>query len=55
MLWASAEHVEQARQMLKEGRVRPVVHATLPIKDMLIGLGWMTERRLFGRVVLLPG
>ena len=41
--------------MVKEGRVRAVVHATLPMKDVLVGLSWMTERKLFGRVVLLPG
>ena len=51
---AQRRHTEQAFQMTKEGRIQPVVHATLPLKDMLIGLGWMTERRLFGRVVLLP-
>ncbi|MSQ21715.1 MAG: hypothetical protein EXR53_00170 [Dehalococcoidia bacterium] len=52
---AQRRHVEQAVQMVKDGRIRPVVHTTLPLKDVLIGLGWMTERKLFGRVVLLPG
>jgi len=41
--------------MVIEGRIKPVVHATLPLRDVLIGLGWMNERKLFGRVVLLPG
>lgn len=51
---AQRRHTEQALQMVKEGRIRPVVHAALPLKDVLIGLGWMNERRLFGRLVLLP-
>ena len=51
---AQRRHVEQALEMVKDGRVKPVVHATLPLKDVLIGLGWMNERKLFGRVVLLP-
>ena len=52
---AGRRHVEQAAQMVIEGRIKPVVHATLPLRDVLIGLGWMNERKLFGRVVLLPG
>jgi len=51
---AQRRHVEQAQKMVMDGQIRPVVHATLPLKDVLIGLGWMTERKLFGRVVLLP-
>ena len=51
---AERRHTEQASQMVVEKRLQPVVHATLPLKDALIGLGWMTERKLFGRVVLLP-
>ena len=51
---AQRRHTEQASRMVKEGRLRPVVHATLPLSDVLTGLGWMTERKLFGRVVLLP-
>jgi hypothetical protein len=31
-----------------------VVHAELPLQDVLIGVGWMSERMLFGRVVLTP-
>ncbi|MBI4311835.1 MAG: zinc-binding dehydrogenase [Chloroflexi bacterium] len=46
--------LEQAVAMAAGGQVKPVVHATLPLRDILIGIGWMQERRLFGRVVLLP-
>ena len=52
---AQRKHTEQSFQMVKEGRLAPVVHATLPLSDVLVGLGWMNERKLFGRVVLLPG
>jgi len=51
---AQRRHTEQAFQMVAEGRIQPIVHATLPLKDVLIGVGWMAERKLFGRVVLLP-
>lgn len=46
--------LEQAVRMAAQGQVRPVVHATLPLRDILIGVGWMQERKLFGRVALLP-
>jgi D-arabinose 1-dehydrogenase-like Zn-dependent alcohol dehydrogenase len=46
--------LEQAARMVAQGQVRPVVHATLPLRDILIGVGWMQERKLFGRVALLP-
>ncbi|MBI2171972.1 MAG: zinc-binding dehydrogenase [Chloroflexi bacterium] len=46
--------LEQAVRMVAQGQVRPVVHATLPLRDILIGVGWMQERKLFGRVALLP-
>ncbi|MBI4339318.1 MAG: alcohol dehydrogenase catalytic domain-containing protein [Chloroflexi bacterium] len=52
---AQRRHVEQAARMVAAGQVRPVVHATLPLRDILRGVGWMQERALFGRVVLLPG
>ena len=52
---AQRRHTEEAARMVTEGRVNPVIHATLPLKDALMGLGWMEERRLFGRVVLVPG
>lgn len=51
---AQRKHIEQAFQMVKEGLLQPIIHATLPLNDLLIGLGWMNERKLFGRVVLLP-
>ena len=51
---AQRRHVVQAAQMVTEGRVKPVVHAELPLQDVLIGMGWMSERMLFGRVVLTP-
>lgn len=47
-------HIEQAARMAGEGRIKPVVHTTLPLRDVLIGVGWMQERKLFGRVVLHP-
>ena len=51
---AQRRHVVQAAQMVTDGRVKPVVHAELPLQDVLIGVGWMSERMLFGRVVLTP-
>ena len=52
---AQRRHTEQTSQMVTFGQIIPVVHATLPLSDVLVGLGWMNERKLFGRVVLLPG
>ena len=52
---AQRRHTEEAARMVTEGLVNPVIHATMPLKDALMGLGWMEERRLFGRVVLVPG
>ena len=52
---AQRRHTEEAASMVLAGQVKPVIHTTLPMKDALIGLGWMAERKLFGRVVLLPG
>ena len=51
---AQRRHTERAVQLVTEGAITPVIHATLPLKDILMGVGWMAERRLFGRVVLLP-
>ncbi len=51
---AQRRHVEQAARMVAAGQVKPVVHATLPLRDILTGLGWMQQRKLFGRIVLLP-
>ncbi len=51
---AQRRHVEQAASLVLEGKVKPVVHATLPLRDILVGIGWMQERKLFGRIVLLP-
>ncbi|MBI4203222.1 MAG: alcohol dehydrogenase catalytic domain-containing protein [Chloroflexi bacterium] len=51
---AQRRHVEQALALVQQGQIKPVVHGTLPLRDILTGLGWMQERMLFGRVVLLP-
>ncbi len=51
---AQRRHTERAAQLVTEGAITPVVHATLPLKDVLMGVGWMAEKRLFGRVVVLP-
>ena len=51
---AQRRHTEEASRMVAAGHIKPIVHATLPLKDILMGLGWMAERRLFGRVVLIP-
>ena len=51
---AQRRHTERAAQLVAEGAITPVIHGTLPLKDVLMGVGWMAERRLFGRVVLLP-
>ena len=47
-------HLEQATRMVSEGAVQSVVHDTVPLQDALSAAGWMSERKLFGRVVLLP-
>lgn len=47
-------HLRQAAQLAVEGRVDPVIHTTLALRDILMGINWMEERKLFGRVVLLP-
>lgn len=52
---AQRRHTEEAARMVTEGLVNPVIHATIPLKDVLMGIGWMEERRLFGRVVLVQG
>ncbi len=52
---AQRRHTEEATRMVAEGQISPVIHAQLPLKDILMGVGWMDERRLFGRVVLIPG
>ena len=54
-LGAQRRHTEEAARMVSEGLVNPIIHATMLLKDALMGLGWMDERRLFGRVVLIPG
>ncbi len=51
---AQRRHTERAFQMVMEGRLRPVVQATLPLEDALAGLRLMNDRKLFGRVVLMP-
>ncbi|MCZ6891982.1 MAG: alcohol dehydrogenase catalytic domain-containing protein [Chloroflexi bacterium] len=51
---AQRRHTERAAQLVSEGAITPIVHATLPLKDVLVGVGWMAEKRLFGRVVVLP-
>ena len=51
---AHRAHTENASQMVLDNSIQPIVHTTLPMKDALIGLAWMSERKLFGRVVLMP-
>ena len=38
-------------ELIKNDLLKPVVHTKLPLKDLLIGFGWMQENKLFGRVV----
>jgi NADPH:quinone reductase-like Zn-dependent oxidoreductase len=47
-------NVQEAEYLVRTGSIKPIIHTTLPLKDALIGLSWMSDRSLFGRVVLLP-
>ncbi|PKB68674.1 MAG: hypothetical protein BZY82_00400 [SAR202 cluster bacterium Io17-Chloro-G3] len=51
---AQRRHVEEAAKLVSKRDVTPLIHMRLPLTDILIGLGWMEERKLFGRVVLTP-
>ena len=51
---AQIRHTKRAAELVAEGMVKPVIHARLPLRDVLTGVGWMAEKRLFGRIVLSP-
>ena len=47
--------VEQAGQMVLEGRLRPVVGLELPLEQAFDAFRLVSERKPTGRIVLLPG
>ncbi len=49
--------VEDQRELLRrvaDGRVRPIVHCTLPLSRIREGVRLLMERAVFGKVVLVP-
>ena len=46
--------VEEALKLTSEGKIRPVVHKTLPLAQALEGHRMMSERASLGRVMLKP-
>lgn len=53
-LSSTKKDVQEALRMTAEGKIRPVVHSVLPLKDAAQGHRMIKERATLGRVLLKP-
>ncbi len=51
---ANREDIAMAANLVAEGEVEPVIHATTPLEDAAEWVGLVTERSVVGRVVVSP-
>ena len=50
----SEENTRRLIRMVQEGRLRPVIERTFPLERADEALAWVAERRVLGKVVVLP-
>jgi NADPH:quinone reductase-like Zn-dependent oxidoreductase len=48
------KEVKAAFELVKEGKLKPIIDRTFPLKDASFAHKYMEERKNFGKIILKP-